>query len=89
MKPACPHCDQPDMSLLRVVLIGEVLCADAPRLALLADLMQACGVLACPPETDALATARGRPHTGTLHKLRRSSPTPRAQKRGSVRGESA
>jgi hypothetical protein len=61
MKPACPHCDQPDMSLLRVVLIGEVLCADAPRLALLADLMQACGVLTCPPETD----ARSRPGAST------------------------
>ena len=74
MKSTCPHCDQPDMTILRVVLIGEVLCADAPRLALLADLMQACGVLTCPPET---ASARGRPggvrHTGTLHKLRRSS----------------
>jgi hypothetical protein len=82
MKPACPHCDQPDMSLLRVVLIGEVLCADASRLALLADLMQACGVLACPPETDAPAAARARPHTGTLHKLRRSSAHTESTKEG-------
>ena len=85
MKPACPHCDQPDMSLLRVVLIGEVLCADASRLALLADLMQACGVLTYPPETDAPAAARGRPHTGTRHTLRRSS----AHTQGPEEGERA
>jgi hypothetical protein len=76
MKPACPYCDQPDMSLLRVVLIGEVLCADAPRLALLADLMQACGVLACPPETDAPAAAGASTHGDAAHAAAVQRPHP-------------
>ena len=83
MKPACPHCDQPDMSLLRVVLIGEVLCADTPQLALLADVRQACGVLAGAPEPDVLAAARGRPPQG-MRQTRRSSGAPR---RGHRRGD--
>jgi len=41
----CPHCDQPDLSLLRLVFIGEILRADAPLLVLLTDLMQTCGLL--------------------------------------------
>jgi|SRR5215510_13302341 len=45
MPPSCPHCDQPDVSLLRLVLVGEILRADAPRLVLLADLLQASGLL--------------------------------------------
>jgi len=45
MQPSCPHCDQPDMSLLRVVLIGEILRADETVLALLADLLQQSGLL--------------------------------------------
>ena len=28
MKKPCPYCDQPDASLLRLVLIGEILRAD-------------------------------------------------------------
>jgi len=43
MHPPCPHCDQPDMSLLRLVLIGEILRADATVLVLLADLVQQSG----------------------------------------------
>ena len=45
MQPSCPHCDQPDMSLLRVVLIGEILRDDETVLALLADLLQQSGLL--------------------------------------------
>jgi hypothetical protein len=36
----CPHCDQPDTSLLRLVLMGEILRADETLLALLADVLQ-------------------------------------------------
>jgi hypothetical protein len=28
MHQLCPHCDQPDLCLLRLVLIGEILCTD-------------------------------------------------------------
>jgi hypothetical protein len=45
MQPSCPHCDQPDISLLRLVLIGELLCIDEPLLLCLADVMQQCGLL--------------------------------------------
>src|SRR5215471_5070336 len=45
MPPSCPHCDQPDVSLSRVVLIGEILRADAPLLVTLADLLQTSGLL--------------------------------------------
>ena len=36
MQQSCPHCDDPDMSLLRLVLIGEILRADETRLGFLA-----------------------------------------------------
>ena len=44
MQPPCPHCDQPDMSLLRLVLIGEILRAEEPGLVWLADAMQQSGL---------------------------------------------
>jgi hypothetical protein len=45
MPPSCPHCDQPDVSLLRVVLIGEILRADEALLVTLADLLHTSGLL--------------------------------------------
>ena len=45
MPPSCPHCDQPDVSLLRLVLMGEILRADEPLLVLLADLLHTSGLL--------------------------------------------
>ena len=44
MHQPCFQCDQPEVSLLRLVLIGEILCAEETQLALLAELMQACGL---------------------------------------------
>src|SRR5262249_25832712 len=38
--PPCPHCDQPEISLLRLVLIGEILRAEEPLLVRLADVVQ-------------------------------------------------
>ena len=70
MHQPCPHCDQPDISLLRLVLIGEILRADETRLALLADIMQACGLLALSAEAEEPAAARRRQQKGTLHVLR-------------------
>jgi len=46
MQQSCPHCDDPDMSLLRLVLIGEILRADETRLLLLADVLQQSDLLA-------------------------------------------
>jgi hypothetical protein len=45
MQQPCPHCDQPDISLLRLVLMGEILRADETQLVLLANVMQRSGLL--------------------------------------------
>jgi len=58
MQPPCPHCDQPDLSLLRVVFIGEILRADEPLLVTLADLLRTSGLLPL-----AVCRARGHPQT--------------------------
>ena len=69
MQPPCPHCDQPDMSLLRLVLIGEILRANETLLALLADLWQQSGLLGLSEEPTAPPV---RHQQGTVHTLRRS-----------------
>jgi hypothetical protein len=51
--------------------MGEILRADETRLVLLADIMQACGLLALSTKAEKPATARGRQKKGTLHVLRR------------------
>ena len=68
MPQPCPHCDQSDISLLRLVFIGEILCADETRLALLAELLQQSGLVSLvePPKAP-----RKRRRKGTLHRLRR------------------
>ena len=45
MEQPDPPRDQLDTALLRLLLIGAILRADAPVLGLLADVMQACGLL--------------------------------------------
>ena len=67
--PPCPHCDQPDTSLLRLVLIGEILRADETQLALLADLVQQTGLLHCSARPTAPPRRR---QQGTVHMLRQS-----------------
>jgi hypothetical protein len=69
MHPPCPHCDQPDMSLLRLVLIGEILRADETVLVLLADLLQQSGMLHLSEKPTA---PRVRRRKGTVHTFRRS-----------------
>ena len=69
MRQSCPHCDQPDISLLRLVLIGEILRADETRLGLLTDIMQACGLLQSSGEAEEPETTWSRPRKGTLHAL--------------------
>jgi hypothetical protein len=72
MHQPCPHCDQPDMSLLRLVLIGEILRADETLLVLLADVMQACGLLSLSAEAKEPKASRVQRQKGTLHTLQRS-----------------
>jgi len=66
MQQSCSHCDDPDMSLLRLVLIGEMLRANETRLLLLADVWQQAGLLAPleEPQAPTLSTS------GRLHLLR-------------------
>ena len=71
MSQSCPHCDQPDMSLLRLVLIGEILRADETLLVLLADIMQTCGLLPLSAAAAEPEATRVRLQKGTLHALRR------------------
>ena len=41
----CEHCDSPDSSLLRVVLIGEIIRADDHMLYTLVDICETLGLL--------------------------------------------
>ena len=68
MQQPCPHCDQSDMSLLRLALIGEIFRADESLLVLIAEVMQECGCLSLSAEPEA---AQVQPQQGTLHVLRR------------------
>jgi len=69
MQQLCPHCDQPDISLLRLVLIGEILCAEETVLVLLADVLQQSGLLQL---SDEPKTSHVRPQKGMLHALQQS-----------------
>lgn len=53
MERSCTHCDNPDSSLLRVVLIGEILCADEVTLSTMAEIFQALGLLTLSQEDEA------------------------------------
>jgi hypothetical protein len=52
MDRSCPNCDHPDSSLLRVVLIGEIIRADEATLYAMADLFQTLGLLETSDEKD-------------------------------------
>ncbi len=71
MEPPCPHCDQPDLSLLRLVLIGELLVADEALLLRLAAVMQQCGLLHLDPEPAAPPVALVQTRKATLAYLQR------------------
>ena len=53
MERSCPHCDNPDSSLLRVVLIGEILRADEATLSTMAEIFQVLGLLELSQEDEA------------------------------------
>ncbi len=45
MDQSCEYCDHPDSSLLRVVLIGEILRADDSMLHTLAEVCETIGMM--------------------------------------------
>jgi hypothetical protein len=60
-----PSGAQPETSVLRLLLIGATLRADATLLGLLADVMQACGLLQSSGEAEEPEAPRSRPRKGT------------------------
>ena len=62
MQQPCPPGAQPETSVLRLLLIGATLRADATLLGLLADVMQACGLLQSSGEAE---EPRSRTRKGT------------------------
>lgn len=45
MDRPCDYCDHPDASLLRLVLIGEILCADESTVYTLAEVCETLGLM--------------------------------------------
>ena len=45
MERSCNHCDHPESSLLRIVLIGEIIRADDATLYTMAEIFQSLGLL--------------------------------------------
>ena len=66
MDQACEHCDHPDSSLLRVVLIGEILRADDSMLYTLADVCETIGLMQLSEEEQALSPSE------IQHRVKRS-----------------
>ena len=61
MERFCTHCDNPDSSLLRVVLIGEIIRADEATLSTMAEIFQALGLLTLSQEDEASEGQQGTP----------------------------
>jgi hypothetical protein len=64
MARSCDHCDHPDSSLLRIVLIGEIIRADDDILYTMAEVFEALGLLELtdevPPPTPSGTTKHGK-----------------------------
>lgn len=65
MEPLCPRCAQPEPTILRLVLLGELLCAEETPLRRLAAVMHACGLLQDAPTPGAPASLVGRTRKAT------------------------
>ena len=66
MERFCTHCDNPDSSLLRVVLIGEIIRADEATLSTMAEIFQALGLLTPSQEDEASEGQQGAPEKRQL-----------------------
>jgi len=52
MERSCSYCDNPDSSLLRIVLIGEIIRTDEATLYTMAEIFQTLGLLELSQEDD-------------------------------------
>jgi hypothetical protein len=52
MDGPCEYCDQPDVSLLRIVLIGEIIRAEEETLYTLAGVCEALGLMQLSDDDD-------------------------------------
>ncbi len=66
MERSCNHCDHPDSSLLRIVLIGEIIRADDATLYTIAEILQSLGVLELSDEDNVPAVEQVTPGQGRL-----------------------
>jgi hypothetical protein len=71
MDRPCDHCDHPDSSLLRLVLIGEIIRADDDTLYAMAEVFEALGLLQLTDE-DTPPTPSGptKPGKHRLHRVK-------------------
>jgi hypothetical protein len=67
MDGPCEHCDAPDTSLLRVVLIGEIIRAEEATLYTLVEVCEALGLMQlseddndCPPPVETPKRTNGK-----------------------------
>jgi len=74
MPPPCPHGDQPDLPLRRLVCMGAILRAEATLLLRLAEVMPQRGLLPRADTAEEPAPVQGRPRKSTLHVHQRCSP---------------
>jgi hypothetical protein len=70
MQPRCPHCDPPELTVLRLGLIGALFCADEPLLLRLAAVIQQGDLLQRSPVPEAPASALGQARKATRHTLK-------------------
>jgi hypothetical protein len=70
MQPRCPHCDPPELTVLRLGLIGALFCADEPLLLRLAAVIQQGDLLQRSPVPEAPASALGQVRKATRHTLK-------------------
>lgn len=64
----CNNCESPDSSLLRVVLIGEIVRAKEPDLYALAEMFNELGLLE--PCEDDHTSSEGQPTKRNLHRIK-------------------
>ena len=68
MERHCDNCEHPTSSLLRVVLIGEIIRADEDDLYILAELFDEIGLLRLSDEED--RPSDDRPSKRNLHRIK-------------------
>ena len=68
MEKRCKHCESPDSSLLRVVLIGEIIRAEEADLYILAELFNELGLLELGEDDD--TPSDDHPTKRNLHRIK-------------------